>query len=255
VNDGPLRFARYAYPPNALGYCGPADHGSLKEATVAGDLAELAHLATSFDGAWPYLELIAGCNGIDDPLDPRVVEAYWVGNELLARVSGGALISSLDQRFYRRAKGDFGEIATAVPLGGIAHHSFHVFAVYPWLGLLRSGTKGPALTVLDQCRIRWGRIEATGAGTAVVRTTALEFDSDRLVIGRSRIEQVRRNADGVGGFDLHVGDIVSLHWDWICEPLSPRSLAALRRSTRRNLDAVNATEHRGPLVAADNWGG
>ena len=84
---GPLLFARYAYPPNELGYCGPTDPGALLESASDGfDLAELAHLATGFAGAWPYLELIAGCNGIADPLDARVVEAYWVGNPLLEKV-------------------------------------------------------------------------------------------------------------------------------------------------------------------------
>ncbi len=46
----------------------------------------LAELARTFEGAWPYLSLIAAANRIDDPLDPRVVEAYWVGNALLDRV-------------------------------------------------------------------------------------------------------------------------------------------------------------------------
>ena len=46
----------------------------------------LVQLVQAFSGAWPYLELIsAGCD-IGDPLDQRVVEAYWVGNELLDRV-------------------------------------------------------------------------------------------------------------------------------------------------------------------------
>ena len=30
----------------------------------------------------------AAANGIGDPFDPRVVEAYWLGNELLERVDG-----------------------------------------------------------------------------------------------------------------------------------------------------------------------
>ena len=31
MTAGPILFARYAYPPNALGYCGPADSGALLE--------------------------------------------------------------------------------------------------------------------------------------------------------------------------------------------------------------------------------
>ena len=40
----------------------------------------LRALAQQFAGAWPYLELIAPATGLADPLDRRVVEAYWVGS-------------------------------------------------------------------------------------------------------------------------------------------------------------------------------
>ena len=162
---GPLLFARYAYPPNELGYCGPSDPGALLESASDGlDLAELAHLATGFAGAWPYLELIAGCNGIADPLDARVVEAYWVGNPLLEKVSDAALLSSLSDRFEDRAGRRFGHVASAVPLGGVCQHSFHVFAVYPWLGLLRAGMEGapsPCWTVAVSAGATWKQSPAT----------------------------------------------------------------------------------------------
>ena len=84
---GALLFARYAYPPNALGLCGADSPGTLLEYGDAGASdGGLAELARTFEGAWPYLTLIAEANRIEDPLDPRVVEAYWVGNGLLARV-------------------------------------------------------------------------------------------------------------------------------------------------------------------------
>ena len=77
-------FVRYAYPPNALGYCGPADFAAFREYAAAGVVDPgLVQLAQAFAGAWPYLELIAHGCGIGDPLDRRVVEAYWVGNGLL----------------------------------------------------------------------------------------------------------------------------------------------------------------------------
>ena len=62
----------------------------------------LAELARTFEGAWPYLTLIAGANRIADPLDPRVVEAYWVGNELLDPVRPADLARHVDDRFRGR---------------------------------------------------------------------------------------------------------------------------------------------------------
>ncbi len=248
ATPGPLLFARYAYPPNELGYCGPADPGALLGTAAEGvDLGELAHLATSFTGAWPYLELIAGCNGIRDPLDARVVEAYWVGNRLLGRVPAGALTTSLGDRFERRAGSRFDAMAAAVPLGGVSHHSFHVFAVYPWLGLLRAGMEGAPLTVLDRCRIRWGLVEAVSGDLVTVRNRTLAFEGSRLVLGPERSEVAHLSLDGVGlAPAVGPGDIVSLHWDWVCDRLGTDGLAWLQRCTAVNLDAVNSLPTPGP---------
>lgn len=246
-----MLFARYAYPPNALGYCGPSDPLSLGGALEERDVADLSLLAREFDGAWPYLQLIAGCNGIADPLDSRVVEAYWVGNELLHKVPKQAMLSSLDERFARRSGSTFANVANAVPLGGVPHHSFHVFAVYPWLGLLRSGRRGPALDVIDQCRVRWGRVTSVGADTALVRTPTLVFEDDRLALAGEHEVCARRFASPDGdGPDLQFGDLVSLHWDWICEKLSPMRAHRLIGYTIENLDAVNALPVPGPAYAA-----
>ena len=87
-----MLFVRYAFAPNELGYCGPSDSQELLGYGANGVVDRgLTAMARQFDGAWPYLELIAGAVGISDPLDHRVVEAYWVGNPLLDRVGTTAL--------------------------------------------------------------------------------------------------------------------------------------------------------------------
>jgi len=249
---GPVLFARYAYPPNALGYCGPGDSAALLGMVSEGvDLEGLSQRATRFEGAWPYLQLIAGCNGISEPLDPRVVEAYWTGNELLARVPASALLSSLEERFDRRAGTRLGSLLSAAP-GGILQHSFHVFAVYPWLGLLRAGVDGPPLEVLDRCRIRWGRVQEVTGEVVTVRSRRLCFEGSRLILGGERTEQARRGFDGVvSTADLRPGDAVSLHWDWVCDRLSRAALSWLKYCTVRNLDAVNALARPGPATVCE----
>ncbi len=77
--EGSLAFARYAYPPNELGYCGPAGASAMLNPDAA---AEIDRRARQFEGAWAYLEFIAESCGLDDALDERVVEAYWIGNDL-----------------------------------------------------------------------------------------------------------------------------------------------------------------------------
>ena len=248
--SGPRLFARYAYPPNELGYCGPSDSDALIEsATQAGGTSVLCHLAAQFEGAWPYLELIAGCNGIDDPLDRRVVEAYWVGNDLTRRVPAISLAASLDDRFARRTARNFEPLVSAAFTGGVVQHSFHVFAVYPWLGMLRAGKDGAPLEILDRCRIRWGSVVDLHEDFLTVSSRPLRFEGSRLCLGDEELEVVRRARNGVGFVDdLSPGDAVSLHWDWVCDRLSDVSLRWLQACTRANLDAVNLLAQPGPAV-------
>ncbi len=242
---GPIRFAGFAYPPNVLGYCGPDEHRMLLELGAAPPGEALADgglrvLARDFSGAWPYLELIAAANGIADPLDDRVVEAYWIGNGLLDRVSAARLGASLEGRFRGAAGPGWEHLAAQIGAGARPHHQFHVFAVYPWVGLLRGGHTDSALHVLDRCRIRWGRMVSAASGTAVVRSRPLVWDGRLLSLGPPREELAVVADDGygfVGG--LVPGDWVAMHWDWVCERLTPVGLAALRSCTADQLGLVN----------------
>lgn len=243
---GPLRFARYAYPPNELGYCGPDASTQLLEQVGAGVAdADLRRLLRGFEGAWPYLELIAAANGIADPLDDRVVEAYWVGNPLLDRVGPRLLGDSLEVRFRRRAGRSWTDLVAPVPDGAVPHHSFHVFGVYPWLGLLREGRLDEPLRVLDRCRIRWGLVQSVGAGTAVVRSRPLVWDGRRLALG-GPVEETAMTGPHHRG--LRPGAWCALHWDWVCEELDARSLTRLQHYTRRQLAAVNGTRIPAPAT-------
>ena len=188
ATDGPLMFVRYAYPPNSLGYCGPEDFTAFREYAVAGVVDRgLVQLAQAFAGAWPYLELIAAGCGVKDPLDHRVVEAYWVGNDLLDRVPVAEIGDSMADRFRRRVGSKFQFLAEGVLAGGVPHHSFHVFGVYPWVGLLGDDRKAShALMVLDRCRIRWGKVIALHGDQATVEYRPLCWDGRLLTLGEPR---------------------------------------------------------------------
>lgn len=258
---GALRFSRYAYPPNALGYCGPQDPSELADAAEAGDGATVAALAERFSGAYPYLQLIAAANHLGDPLDERVVDAYWLGNPLLEQVSATMLAASLDARFASRAGGHVGDVVDAAFSGGRADHAFHVFAVSPWIGMLRAGRAEPALVVLDRCRIRWGIVREVSDDRLVVACRRLVLLGDRLALGDERCEVVRCHPGGRLGSALdaaatgvEVGDAVSCHWDYACERLDGRGLRRLAASSAAALAAVNATARPGPAIAVQAAG-
>lgn len=239
MTPGPLLFARYAFPPNERGYCGPADHCALRGYGMAGVTdSGLVRLAQAFTGAWPYLQLIAAASRIPDPLDARVVEAYWIGNGLLTGVGMTEFGALVDGAFRGRAGRGWAGIAATIPAGALPHHSFHVFCVYPWAGLLREGRTEPSLHVLDRCRIGWGQVvSAPDGGTVVVRQRPLTWDGHALGLGQLVPRTV--GAGFVAG--LEPGDWVSLHWDSVCDRLTTRQLRALRRLTLRHMRVASLT--------------
>jgi hypothetical protein len=237
---GALLFARYAYPPNALGLCGADSPGALLEYGDAGESdGGLAELARTFEGAWPYLTLIAEANRIEDPLDPRVVEAYWVGNELLAHVPPATLARHVRERFHGRLGSAAERIPSIVAAGAVPHHCFHVFALYPWLGLLRSGIVAEPLRVLDQCRITPALVLSIEGESADVLAEPLLWDNGRLQLGEPERRRVRWRDDGRAFAQPQPGELVSLHWDFVCDVLPAEAAARLAVVTRRVLAAVN----------------
>ena len=235
--SGPALFARYALPPNAYGYCGPADVGLIADLTAAGDAAidELREIAQQFEGAWPYLQFIGATDG-SDPLSADVVEAYWIGNSLLDDIDLAAWGNSVDGRFRSRAGSRWQVLGDGI-VGSVPNHAFHVFCVYPWVGLLRSGFADHALDVIDRCRIRWGTVVDVIGDQVLVRSTPLIWDGHAIGYGKERHEMVRAAA----ATDEHVGpgDVVALHWDYVCQSLLPHQLSNLVRYHDRHLRIAN----------------
>jgi hypothetical protein len=212
---GAVLFARYAYPPNELGYCGPAW------------FAPDSRWARQFEGAWGYLEAIADAAGLADPLDARVVEAYWIGNDLLDRVAPGPLLARLRERFAGQPGGTWRDAGDRA----VAHHTFQVFEVYPWVELLRRAGNPVAASVLDRCRIRTGTVLAVQGETATVRCRPLIARDGELSTGPERDEVVRWSAALLPG--VAVGERVALHWDWLCDVLTESQCARLESLEER----------------------
>ncbi|KUI24246.1 hypothetical protein AU196_20310 [Mycobacterium sp. IS-1742] len=225
---GRTLFARYAYPPNELGYCGPGDAGLSAGAT-------LENRAREFDGAWPYLEVLSAVGGVE-PLDDEVVRSYWVGGGLLGSVDPDLLLAALRRAFTGQVTG----LLDAVPAGkALAHHSFHVFVVYPWARFLDRDPATP-LRVMQQCRIRSGTVESVDGDHAVVSTHPLTLRSGVLSLGPAVVERLRWRRNGTSLTAApHPGDRVAAHWDWVCDTLSDEDVAALTAATRATLDLVN----------------
>jgi Family of unknown function (DUF6390) len=237
---GHALFARYAFPPNELGYCGPADADVLLHGD---DPAQVAAHAKAFDGAWPYLRAIADAVGIADALDAEVVGSYWVGGDLLNRVDPTALLDRLRTAFAGQVTGLLADLDPSV--GVLAHHSFHVFVVYPWVRFLdRDPTT--ALQILQDCRIRWGTVDSVDDEHVVMMSRPLTFLEDTLGLGHPTAERVRWSKSGASLITAPTpGDTVSAHWDWVCSTLTDTEGDALADATCTTLDLVNSARERG----------
>ena len=232
LSAGQALFARYAFPPNELGYCGPTDTPR----------SELASHAREFDGAWPYLRAIAHAGGVTDALDADVVASYWVGGKLLGRVEPAELLETLRGYFRGQRTGLLDDVPAGI--GVLAHHSFHVFVVYPWIGFLERDATTP-MQVLQDCRIRWGTVDSVDGEHAAVLSRPLRYDGEYLTLGEPTAERVRWSKDGVSLMAAPApGDVISAHWDWICDTLSDDEAAALAAATQATLDLVNRIKNR-----------
>jgi hypothetical protein len=238
--EGTLRFIRYGFMPNRLQYCGPTgEDRTLFDYAIEGvSDGGLTPLLRRFSGALPYLRLIAHANGIADPFDQRVVEAYWIGNGLLERVEVRQLYDSLRERFGKQLSGRTRDLVLGkAPAGARPHHSFHVLDVHS-----RVGELGPGLATLDACRISWGRVVSVEGALVSVDRAPIVLREGKLVLDAPRREQLMRQIDGRGfADDASPGAWVTSHWGWICEVIDERQRRDLERYTRHHLALANQT--------------
>lgn len=245
THAGAWLFARYAYAPNKLGYCGPSDsaavlgYGATGSATSAA-AGDVRALAKAFHGAWPYLVILARLAGIDDPLDSRVVEAYWlgggVGSTVDAREFGTELLATIGPQAGHYWKHLTPEIlAEAAP-----NHCFHVFGVYPWSRLLGPTGFEQPLNVIDNCRIRWGTVLAVDDGELEVECRRLTWSGTELGLSEPRTERVTLSADGLSFLNgVEPGEQVALHWDWATDWLTGEQVEVLHQTTLAQIEATN----------------
>ena len=237
--DGKLLFAKYAFRPNQLGYCGGPDSETLLDYVIEGESDPgMDALIRKFEAAYPYLRFIADSNGIEDATDPRVVQAYWLGNELLGEVDMRAYHDFIRERFVPRIPERLQKyVLGKAPEGARPHHSFHVLDVS-----MRTGALGEQIEALDRCRISWGRIVGLDMDLAEIEYMPLVMREGRLTLGEPARRMASVSANGRGYHNgLKVGDLVTVHWDWVCEAVQPSQVRRLEALTRFHIELANRT--------------
>ena len=246
---GAVLFARYAYAPNELGYCGPAETRALFDLGVTGHShVDIVSIARRFSGAWPYAVVLAELAGVSDPLDESVMRAYWTGSALLDRIDNVEFGTKLLERIAPHAGHYWGHLTPDLLPEAAPTHGFHVFGVYPWTRLLPE-IPDHALHVLDNCRIRWGEVLGVDGEYVVVLSQRLIWDGVRLGFASPAEERVRFAVDGRAFVpDPQLGDVLALHWDSVCERLTSEQTGYLRRTTGEQLRLTNLRLARDPAL-------
>lgn len=244
---GALLAARFSYMPNRLGYCGPEENKALLEYVVANQSDRgLEQILAAFRGAFPYYSFIAAASGVPDPLDVRVIEAYWIGNELLEHVEAADFSRHLADRFGRRFSPTVIRIVLGqIPAGARPHHNFHVFSMPIRTGHLEIPH---SLQTMDECRISWGRVVADHGDTLLVERRPLQVAGDEMILGPAAPRSVLRRFDGELLLpDVTPGDLVAIHWGCACYRLTPRQTRFLAHYTAYHLALANR-QRRGAIL-------
>ena len=225
-------FARYAYAPNALGYCGPPLGLTLRDGTVD----DVRRAATKFSGAWPYLRVLSTLTGIADPLDHRLVESYWLGGGVGADLDEDEFFDALLAIIGPQAGRYWSHLTADLAHEAAANHCFHVFGVYPWTRFLGRGMDEHPLSVLDNCRISWGTVVSRAGDDVEVMCQRLVWDGHALALSEPSVCLLDVWADGYSAVpDVAVDDQVAVHWGRLCGRLQPEQVRALAETTDRQL--------------------
>jgi len=242
--DGVLFHAKHAFMPNSLGYCGPDEKGQIQR-DLEGDRSdeELVQTLQKFEAAYPFLKLIAKSAG-RQVFDYSVPEAYWIGNRLLDLVPVSDFYSFSHHEIKGRDPKKVQEVFRH--LGGTAppHHTFYVMSTYATTVVpdgpnVTNEAKRKIAEVVDNCRISWGTVRRVGKDELQVEVRRVGLDDGGLSLTRPAVKRVRYNPEVKPFGTIKAGDVVSVHWNYACDVLTPRQTKNIARYTDADIRLVN----------------
>lgn len=224
----------YGYAPCILGLCGPQD--KKRKDIIIRYLKnpkkfekEVEKILQDFKGAYPYYKLIAQANKIKNPLNVKVVEAYWLGNALLKKVK----VSD----FKRMMKDDFlplGHMSPKkienMPKNALPYHNFHVLHIGSVTGRFKETKPG-----LDLCRVSWGKIKEIKKEKIIVERQPIEFKK-KISLAKPVSRTIKWNKNILP--KAIIGDWVSIHWDTAIEKINQKKLNNLKDYTQKVLQMI-----------------
>ena len=227
--------SRYSRVPNSLGYCGPQNiKGDFLKCIMDNDCSSAEAALKKFEGLYPYLRFIAAKHG-KSPFGHDVVEAYWLGNELVEGFSRGEFSAHLDSLVKcGLPRSISGNLKMNLPENPMPMHLFNV--IFVGVGNITGSVK-PILENMDRCRVSWGKVKKINASSLSVNYSPLIKNKNRFSLGKATIKQVKY--DKLLLPKLSEGDFVSMHWEEACENLSGERKNKLQHYTEKVLSLLD----------------
>jgi hypothetical protein len=247
--NGAILAARHSFMPNRLGYCGPDENDVLLDACLRNEPSkELISALEGFQAAYPYLRFIAQSQGLETPFDYRAVEAYWIGNDVLEKIAPNEFYAHLRQRFEKKfPKEHVKKLFETKPFAAFPHHALHVFNAFSSMNSSPDSLVSPSgqpdekvASLMDKCRISWGKVLALENGTLSVEYEPILRREGKLFLGdpvRTTVAAEVQGRSFVSGVKL--GEWVSFHWGFACTVLAPLQVANLRKFTLSDMALAN----------------
>lgn len=210
TNDGLKLALLFGKTPCNLGLCGPAEKSKrnliedyIKDSQNKKNRRQAKEIIKEFKGAYPYYQLIAKCNKIYNPLDFRVIEAYWIGNKLLNNVSL--------QQFKTMCKNNFApfgkitdKMIDALSKDAIPYHNFHVLNLGSVSGKLSITKKA-----INLCTVSCGKIIKLNKNSVTVEKKPINTKNG-FSLGKQIHETIKWDKQLLP--KIIKGDIVTIHW-------------------------------------------
>jgi hypothetical protein len=231
--------SRFSLPPNSLGYCGRNSAASeFKKCIIDGKCEGIEKEVENFIVLWPYLKTISQVTNLPS-LSYEVIEAYWIGNDLLKKFKPEHY-DLLLENFKKQGVPDFfvEELRQKRPKIFIPSHLFQVLHV----GVGKASGAVPFdINSINNCTIRWGKVEEINKNKALINLTSLKIinksDSTNIKYQMSNIkEEIPFNLKLVP--DLKSGTTTAVHWDQVIKILTKEEEQKLSSWTREIIDSI-----------------
>ena len=241
--EGIMRCSRYSFGPNRLHYCGPDANAELKDLIKYGESnLGLVYLLKQFKTLYPYLKHIASVNNIHDPFDSKVVEAYWLGNELLETIEKRPFHNFIIDDLRIKDKMDRKEflwLEDKIGQGALPHHSFHVFNIWRLAG---DNNIANSIEGMNECRVSSGIVTSISGPNITVSTEPLVYLNGKFSMGTPFNRVLTRHLESEYDIEqIKIGNIVSIHWGVPCEVITEKQQKTLKRYTLKNIAFANQT--------------